>query len=121
MATSILNLPSLASALFEETAIGATVLGVKTTSATIKYILVDNTANGAASFLKLFDATSGSVTLGTTAPDAIFKIAGSAKVPIPIPDGWVFASALSVACVTTGGTAGVTPPSSNVIVRIAYN
>lgn len=120
MATSILNLPSLSNALFEETALGSTVLGVKSSSAVVKYILIDNTANGAASYVKLFNATSGAVTLGTTAPDAIFMVVGSAKAQFPIPDGWTFNTALSVACVTAGGTAGVTAPSSSVIVRIAY-
>lgn len=34
--------------------------------------------------------------------------------------GKIFATALSAACVTTGGTAGVTSPTNPVIVTLAY-
>lgn len=120
MANSVLALSSLANSLFEETALGSTVESVKSSSCVVKYIFIDNSANAALSYVKLFNVTSGSVTLGTTAPDAILMAPVSSRVQFPIPDGWTFATALSVACVTTGGTAGSTPPSSNVIVRIAY-
>lgn len=120
MATTTVILASLANNLFEETALGATIVAVKASSATVKYVTIDNTANASASYLKLYNVASGSVTVGTTAPDAILLAAASTKVQFPIPDGWVFGTALSVACLTAGGTAGTTAPTSSVIVRIAY-
>lgn len=120
MATSIITLTSLANSLFEETALGATIVAVKASSATVKYIMIDNTANGSSVFLKLYNAASGAVTVGTTVPDGVLIAAGSTKLQFPIPDGWVFGSALSVACVTVGGTSGVGAPASSVIVRIVY-
>lgn len=118
MAASSLNLAALANSLFEETALGATKVDVKASSTNVKYIYIDNTANAAASYLKLYNTNT--VTVGTTAPDAIFMAPASTKVQFPIPDGWTFGTALSVACVTTGGTAGTTAPTSAVVVRIAY-
>lgn len=81
-------------------------------------MMVDNSANASVVYLKLWDAKSP--TVGTTAPDFVFKIAASAKVPIlmnPRDDednGVPFTVALTAACVTTGGTAGTTNPGSSV-------
>lgn len=80
---------------------------------------VDNSANAAASYVKLYD--NADPTVGTDAPEYIFEIEGSGglnggKVFIPFNGGTglVFGTALSVACVTAGGTSGVTGPTSTV-------
>src|SRR3990167_9218993 len=86
------------------------------TTGSMFLIDVDNTANGAASFLKIYDAASP--TVGTTAPDWIFKIPASVRRVIGCTEGLAFGTALSFATVTAGGTAGVTGPTSDVIVRI---
>lgn len=99
------------------------VMGGATNVATI---IVDNSANAAqAEYLKLWDAKA--VTIGTTAPDFIFKIpAGQVcffDFQEETSDGTVseyvaFQTALSYACVTTAGTAGSTSPTSNVKVWV---
>lgn len=78
---------------------------------------VDNSANGAASYLKIWDSLSP--TVGTTAPDYIFKIAASTRevIDFDLGEGSAFSSGLSFACVTAGGTGGTTSPTSNVIGR----
>lgn len=76
---------------------------------------VDNEANAAASYLKVYDAASP--TVGTTAPDFIFRVAAGQRRGLVIPDGWYF-SYLSFAVVTSGGTAGTTGPTSAVTVRM---
>lgn len=86
------------------------------TTGSIYMIDVDNSANGAASYLKLYDAAAP--TIGTTAPDWIFKIAASTRSVIGCPGGLAFGTAISMACVTAGGTAGTTNPTSNVIARL---
>lgn len=86
------------------------------TTGSIFLVDVDNTANAAASFVKLYDAAAP--TVGTTAPDWIFKIPASVRRVFACTEGVAFATALSMACVTAGGTAGATGPTSSVIVRL---
>lgn len=85
-------------------------------AATVYNVEVDNSLNAAASFLKLYDAAAP--TIGTTAPDYIFRVAASVSRTFVITAGIAFATGLSYACTTAGGTAGTTSPTSNVIVRI---
>ena len=90
-------------------------MNVRGGATNLYYLDCDNTANSAASYLKLWDATAP--TVGTTAPDWIFKIPANTRLPIPFPQGVLFATGFSMAAVTTGGTAGVTDPVSAFIVR----
>ena len=106
--------------LFTDTDLAATVQGVKASSGTIYSIDIDNTANAAATFVKLWNVASGSVTVGTTAPDLIIRIPASVRVPINIPAGLLLDTAISIAAVTTAGTAGTTGPTSDVIARVVY-
>lgn len=110
---------------FQDTAMGATADGIKASSAVVYSIFIDNSANGgAASYVKLFNLASGSVVVGTTSPDEIIYVPAGAVVEHLLytgsAPGKTFATALSAACVTTGGTAGNTPPVSNVKVTINF-
>ncbi len=110
--------------IFTDTAMGATIDAVKASSATVYYVQVDNSLNGAASYVKLYNVASGSVVVGTTVPDQVIFVPGNARVTevyttVAAP-GKAFGTALSAACVTAGGTAGVTGPSSAVVVTIVY-
>src|SRR5574337_186288 len=121
MATTQVQIsPPSGAILYNNTALNATKDAVKASAGTIYGIVVDNSANAAASYLKLWDVASGGVTVGTTDPDWIVKIAASAKKTIAFPEGLAFGTALTAACVTTGGTAGVTNPTSSVPVSIVY-
>lgn len=123
MATSNITIgfPSGAK-LFEETDLENTVVAVSGSGVTVYALELDNSANAAQdNYVKLFNVAAGSVTLGTTAPDAIFEMRQGAKFTVHIPGGWTaFNTALSCACVTAGGTAGTTSPTSSVVVRIVY-
>jgi len=110
--------------IFTDTAMGATIDAVKASSATVYYVQVDNSANGAASYVKLYNVASGSVVVGTTVPDQVIFVPGNARVTevyttVAAP-GKAFGTALSAACTTAGGTAGNTGPSSSVVVTIVY-
>jgi len=110
---------------FTDTAMGATIDGIKASSAVVYSVFIDNTANGgAASYVKLYNLASGSVTVGTTVPDEVIFVPGGAQIEHLLftksSIGKTFGTALSAACVTAGGTAGVTPPSSSVSVVINY-
>lgn len=93
---------------------------IDATSGKLHALVVDNTSNVAASYVKLYDAASGSVTVGTTAPDLVLKIPASVKRTIVFQEGLSYGTALTAACVTTGGTAGTTAPSSAVILEALF-
>lgn len=126
MAISQVNVTSPSGeVLFTDTAMGNTADGVKSSSAVIFSISINNSANGSAVYVKLFNLASGSVVVGTTAPDEVIYVPGSAIVTQNYftsgsTPGKTFGTALSAICVTTGGTAGSTAPSSNVSVTISY-
>ena len=94
---------------------------IKASSAVLYLIEIDNSLNAAeAEYLKLYNAASGGVTVGTTAPDMVIYIPAAAKFTIAFPAGITFGTALTAACVTGAGTAGTTGPTSNVTVRLVY-
>lgn len=104
---------------FKDTDMGGTKVAVDATSGKIHSIVIDNTANaGEATYLKLWDAASGDVTVGTTAPDWVFKVPASTKVTITFQAELAYGTALTAACVTTAGTAGTTNPTSDVVIEI---
>jgi hypothetical protein len=110
---------------FTDTVMGSTVDGVKASSALVYSVFVDNTANGgAASYVKLYNLASGGVTVGTTVPDEVIYTPAGQQIEVFLftksAPGKTFGTALSAACVTAGGTAGVTAPSNPVIVTINY-
>jgi hypothetical protein len=110
---------------FQDSAMGNSADGIKSASATLYSVIIDNSANsGAASYVKLFNVASGSVTVGTTAPDEVIYVPASAVITqfffTAAVAGKVFGTALSACCVTTGGTAGTTAPGSAVKVTVNY-
>lgn len=111
--------------IFTDTAMGNSADGVKSSSAVLYSVKIDNSANsGAACYVKLYNVLSGSVVVGTTAPDEVIYVPGGAIVTrnywTSAAPGVTFGTALSAACVTTGGTAGNTAPSESVVVSINY-
>lgn len=77
---------------------------------------VDNTANVAPSYVKLYN--DASPTIGVTRPDMVCMVPASQRRSYAIPEGISFSTALSFACVQTGGTEGTLSPVSPVVVRI---
>ena len=86
-------------------------------AATIYAITVDNTANAAIEYVKLYNSATA-ITVGTTDPDVILM------VPVSVVRSYIFRNSLSMstglsfAAVTAGGTAGTTGPTSAMIVNI---
>ena|ERR1700677_4891550 len=110
--------------LFTDTAMGVTIDAIKSSSAIVYFVQVNNSANASAVYVKLYNLASGSVSVGTTPPDECIFVPGLATVTHQLLTGGAagktFATALSAACVTTGGTAGVVAPSTSVAVTISY-
>ncbi len=87
------------------------------TTGTLYYVELDNTANAAASYVKLYDS-AGPITVGTTVPDIVLKVAASVSRGFVLPGGGLaFTSGFSHAVVTAGGTAGTTGPTSAATLR----
>lgn len=106
--------------IFTDTASINTATAVKASAGTLYLLDLDNTANAAVSYVKIWNTAAGSVVVGTTAPDFIIMVPASTRLPVAMPSGVALGTAITLACVTTGGTAGVTSPTSDVIVRIIY-
>lgn len=125
MSITQINVSSPANEIqYTDTAMGATADAIKGSSALVYWVFVDNSANAAATYVKLFNLAAGSVTVGTTVPDEVIYVPALARVTHVLYNnnapGKTFGTALSACAVTTGGTAGVTPPSSNASVTVVY-
>ena len=120
MAVSTLSIGQISSFLFQDTANTNGAIAVKASSASVSYIECDNTANGSATYTKLYSLAAASVVVGTTVPDTVIYVPASTLLKFPLPTAWVYGTALSVPSVTAGGTAGVTAPATPITVRIAY-
>ncbi len=125
MAISTVNISTPANeVVYNSSSMQAVVEGIKASSAKVLSVIVDNSLNAAATYVKLWNLASGSVVIGTTAPDEIVYVPGLAIVTHVLytaaTPGKTFASALSAAATTTGGTAGVSNPSSAVSVTVNY-
>jgi hypothetical protein len=66
--------------------------------------------NASAAYIQVFDLASGSVTLGSTAPDLVFCIPPTSAANLEIANGVNMANAITLACTTTatGSTAPTT-------------
>lgn len=105
--------------VFTDTDSEGTVVVVKASSAVVHLITVDNSANGAATFLKIWNS-AGAVTIGTTVPDSIIMVPASVAISMAMPGGVTYGTGLQVACTTTAALGGVTNPTSSVILRVVY-
>lgn len=103
----------------DDTAAAATVQYAASGAGLFYSLYVDNTANSAKSYVKIYDATSG-VTVGTTVPEYIIMIPAGVARQFVVKQGFAFSTGLSYAVVTTGGTAGTTAPTSPITVRFIY-
>jgi hypothetical protein len=130
MSTKLFILPT-GENLLNDTNIGNSVDGIKSSVATLNGFVLDNSTNGptgsnpggTASYLKFYNTQSGNVTVGTTEPDeVIYGPAGSVisvEYWLGAEVGKVFPTALSVSCETLGAT-GATAPSFPVVTTISY-
>lgn len=120
MSVSVATTPSsLGSYLVQTDALNATKEQVLGSAIRIYKLLVNNSANSVACYFKAWNLAVGSVTVGTTAPDFVWPIAASEVSEVLFDTGVAFGTALTIACVTTGGTGGVTGPTESVSVELA--
>lgn len=117
------NIPILTGAiLFSDTANGSgTALAgttVKASSTVIYEIELDNTANAAATYCRLYNATSQ--TVGTTVPDSVILAPASTKITLVFTGGVTFGTGLGCSSGTSATLATTTAPSSAFVLKIVY-
>lgn len=86
---------------------------------TVYGIFVSNVAaSHAACYLKLYNSLAP--TYGTTVPEIVIPIADSMVgfIPLNLPDGMSFATGLSMAAATTGGTVNTAAPAGSLTVEV---
>ena len=76
-------------------------IDITQTPSVIHYIELVNGIGSTSVYLKLFDTSE--ITLGTTQPVFIMKVAASATERCVIPDGMAFASGISYCATNTNG------------------
>jgi hypothetical protein len=86
------------------------------TSGTLFGVYIDNTANSAITYLRLYNTASP--TVGTTEPNEIYPCPASVARMYTIAEGTAYGTAVSFACVREAGKAGATSPASAVKVRL---
>ena len=96
MAISTVDLDTISGLfLYLSTDIINTIEAVKGSSTVMYHLDMDNAANGAATFYKFWNVASGSVTVGTTAPDMCILVPSSTRIVMPIPAGTILSAAVS--------------------------
>jgi len=81
------------------------------TSTTVYTFDLDNAANGAVTYFKLYD--SASPTYGTTEPSLMIKVAASTRAVWSIAQGLKLTTGLSVMASTAAGPTSGSSPGSN--------
>ena len=104
--------------LLVDSAAGSTAVVAKASSGVLYELELDNSANSAASYLKLYN--TGTVTVGTTVPDMVIMVPANVSRSLVIPSGITFGTALSYAATTAGGTSGSTAPTSSFAIKMVY-
>lgn len=100
-------------ATWKDRVLNATAENITGTAGIIYGAVLDNTANSAASYCKIFLTTP---TLGTTHPAMVLRVPAATKLSIPFGadgSGVTFDPSYFVVGVTTGGLAGSTSPTSS--------
>jgi len=125
MAISSVNVSSPANEIvYSSSSMQATAEGIKASSAKVYSVIIDNTLNVAATYVRLWNLASGSVVVGTTVPDEVIYAPPSVITTQVLftgaTAGKTFGTALTAAAVTVGGTVGNSNPSSAVAVSVSY-
>jgi len=100
--------------LYDNTDLDEVKAGITTASTVVHSIDVDN-GNAAEVFLKLFNVTVGSVTIGTTPAQAVIMIPASTRLVLPIPGGWTFGTALTAAVLLLAIENDTTDPGATAV------
>ena len=87
------------------------------TTGRVYTMFIENvTGSPANAYFKIYDAKAP--TVGTTDPIAVFRVRASVNQVITSKNGIMINTALSTACVQSGGTAGTSNPATTVATTV---
>ena len=119
MATFKTSIPSsVSSAKWTDTAASSGEVEVSNASITVHQVRIVNTANATKLYLKLYNLTTASLTVGTNAPDVILPVEASSSVEYAFDPGIAFGTALSYAVVSNAGTGGTSAPGTAITIEL---
>ena len=105
----------------ESQGLASSVTQIDDSGGTIYQIEINNSGNQSDVYLKLYQGSGNTPTVGSTAPDHIIKCLSASTVSVAYPDGLAYTVALFAAVVSgSGGTEGTTDPTGTVKYRIRY-
>ena len=119
MAVTNTTITSVGANLFSDTNNANVAVTIKGSSTTVTQWDIDNTANVAQSFCKIYNS-AGAITVGTTVPDEIIMVAASTRIQLVIPTGKIYGTGCQIATTTTAILAGATSPGSAVLIKAVY-
>lgn len=100
--------------------LGATAQTVKSSAGSVYFLKVDNTKNPTQDvWVKLYN--NATPTVGTTVPELWVRTNKGKEQWFEEGFGWAFSTAITAACVKTGGTGGTDAPDNAVDVTIYIN
>ena len=112
------NIPLLTGAtLLTDSSVAAVVI-VKASSAVLYELELDNTANAAVTYLRLYNATTA--TIGSTQYDSLVLVPASVKITLVLPAGVTFGTGLCYAATTSATLATTTAPGSAFTIKLVY-
>jgi hypothetical protein len=117
---------SLGQTLFFDAALGSggSVDGIKSSPGTLYSVSADNSLNSSASYIRLWDLASNSVTNGATSPDWILEVLPNVSNTFYFSggqSGTIFGTALSASASSSPGTTGTGAPANSMKVTICYS
>jgi len=112
------NIPVLTGATLLTDSSVAAVVVVKASSGVIYELELDNTANAAATYLRLYNATSA--TLGSTQYDGLVYVPASTKITVVITSGVTYGTGICYAATTSATLATTTAPTSAFAIKMVY-
>lgn len=94
---------------------------VKATAGQVYFLHLQNLHASSARFVKFYNATAASVTVGTSTPLYTFRLAAGETITESIPQGLAFSTAITVAATTGIADADTGAPGANeVVVNLGY-
>lgn len=112
----------LGTAVWSDTAATNALVDVNASGTSIYHVEIDNTANTAVTYVKMFDSAASGVTLATTEPDIVISCAAGTKEYMTIPTGLSTSSALCyIATSTLSNAATQVAPTTAIGLTISYS
>jgi hypothetical protein len=112
----------LGDSVWSDTAATNSLVDVNGSGTSIYHVEIDNTANTAVTYVKMFDSAASGVTLATTEPDIVISCAAGVKEYMSIPTAISTSAALCyIATSVLANNSTQTAPTTAIGLTISYS